>query len=303
MGVYFKTGKKMVSKAYQHAPLLMTLVDVRFSAIPDFYEIGKLVKLEASFRELGFVERVIEKQQEINFELKPDSEGNMVQSVKPVTSQSEKQRWIFLNLEKTLSVYIAQDGFSVKSTNYTCHQDFVSVIRNVISKFTEVFPSLLQGVISRIGTRYLNLIIPKEGKDVSRYLKREWLPNNSIPTDIEVESGLHNSLMMNYKTKYGNLKVESNKFTPEPGGNIAIIPNELMDSQETALSIQESPWWNTQLDKRKSYVVLDIDLSNPIREMFDIEKIIARLDNMRTLTRPAFNMCITDEAKKDWIEL
>ncbi|CDT97518.1 hypothetical protein BCT47_23030 [Vibrio splendidus] len=293
----------MVSKSYQHAPLLMTLVDVRFSAIPDFYEAGKLTKLESSFRGIGFVEKVVEKLQEINFELTPDLEGNMVQSPKPQTNQSVKQRWIFLNLEKTLSVYMAEDGLSIKSTEYTCHGDFVKLVADVISKLTEVFPSLLQGVTSRVGTRYLNLIIPMEGEEVSRYLKEEWLPNNSIPTEIDVESGVHNRLMMNYKTKYGNLRVESNKFTPEADANISIIPNELMDSPETALTIQELPWWGGQLAKNESYVVLDIDLSNPVREMFNSENVINLLNEMRKLTRPAFDMCITEEAKQDWVEL
>lgn len=293
----------MISRGYQQAPLLMTLVDVRFSAIPDFHEEGRLLQLESSFREIGFVEKVVEQQQEINFELKPDANGKIVHSSKPSVNQVGKQRWIFLNFERTLSVYVAQDGLSVKCTRYSTHDKFVESLEGVVSRLVEVFPSLSKGVISRIGTRYLNLIVPQEGKSVANYLKAEWLPNNSIPTEIDVESGVHNRLMMNYKTKYGNLRVESNKFAPEKGANMSVIPNELMDSPETALSIQELPWWGEQLGRNESYVVLDIDLSNSVREMFNIDNLVDSLNGMRTLTRPAFDMCITDEAKQDWIEL
>ncbi|MBM7073008.1 TIGR04255 family protein [Shewanella sp. 202IG2-18] len=294
----------MVSKSYQHAPLLMTIVDVRFSDIPDFYGEGKLVQLESLLREIGFVEKVIEKQQAVSFELTPDSEGRLLNTPKPTINPSEKQRWIFLNLDRTLSVFVAQDGLSIKSTDYTCHENYVATINQIISKLTETFPSLLQGVMSRIGTRYLNLIVPKEGKTVGQYLNDEWLPNNTIPTELEVESGVHNRLMMNYKTKHGNLRIESNKFQPDADARTpSILPSELMDSQETALIFKESPWWWAQLDSKESYVILDIDLSNPMREMFNSENITRLLNEMRSLTRPAFNMCITDEAKQDWIEL
>ncbi|OCH26607.1 hypothetical protein A6E12_12560 [Aliivibrio fischeri] len=293
----------MFTKGYQHAPLLMTLVDIRFSSIPDFYESEKLVQLESLFRDIGFVEKVIEKQQEMSFELKSDADGKIVHSAKPTVNQHEKQRWIFLNLDRTLSVYVAQDGISIKSTKYICHEEYVQSISKILSKLVQVFSSLLKGVTARIGTRYLNLIIPLEGKDVANYLKPEWLPNNSIPTEVDVEFGVHNRLMMNYKTKYGALRVESNKFTPEPNASLSIIPNELQDSPETALSIQELPWWGEQINRKVSYVILDIDLSNPIRIMFDIEGIVDLLNKMRKLTRPAFNMCITEEAKQDWIEI
>ncbi|MFV0448411.1 MAG: TIGR04255 family protein [Vibrio sp.] len=292
----------MSKKGYEHAPLLMALIDIKFSSIPNFYEDGKLIDVESSLRDIGFVEKVVENQQEFAFEIKHDQKsGQTVQMQKPAVSGQAKQRWIFLDLERTTSVYLAQNGVSIKTTHYTTHEEFMETFNNVLLRISDVFETMLKGAVSQIGTRFLNLIVPLPGNDVSRYIDEAWLPNNTIPEINGIESGIHSRLTMNYKTRQGNLRVESNKFSPEPGVNISIIPNELSDNPDSALNIRELPWWPHQLDNQVSYLILDIDLNKKLRKLFNVEEIMETLSDMRKVTKPAFEMCITDDARADWI--
>lgn len=294
----------MAIKGFEYPPLLMALVDLRYSAIPEFNSQGKLVEVESKFREIGFVEKSVEKLQEVSIELKQDEKsGKLVQIQKDAALDAgQKQRWIFLNLERTLSVYFSEDAIGIKTTKYVNRDEFYGLVEKILSCIAEVFPTLTKGILTRIGTRYLNLVVPKEEQDVSDYIAKEWFPNNPMPTGFDLRSGLHNRLTMNYVTDHGNLRIDTNKFSPQPGQNVAIIPRELSDTPEAALSINELPWWNKQLNSNSEYVVLDIDLVNQLRMIFSVDKIMQELRDMRSITKPAFETCITEYAKENWVE-
>lgn len=294
----------MTVTAYKYAPLLMSLVDIRMTAIPDFYLDDKLTHIESSLREIGFVEKVIEKRHQIEFEIKHEPEsGQLIQTQKPQPTGARTERWIFLNLDKTTSIYLSQDGVSIKTTHYTTHVEFVNLIHEVLNRLVDIFPLALKGAVSRIGTRYVNLIVPKPGRDVCEYLKEEWLPNNKTSEAIKAEEGTHSRLIMNYKTEHGGLRLDVHKFSPTQGEILPIIPQELADNPESALNINELPWWKEQMIKNESYLMFDIDLGKVTREMFDIQRIVTSLNDMRALTKPAFEMCITDAAREDWVLL
>ncbi|MFB9213845.1 TIGR04255 family protein [Vibrio sinaloensis] len=293
----------MESIGYVHAPLLMALYDIKYTDIPEFYDESKLVQVESVLREHGFVEKVVESFQQVNFEVSPNAPSEqMVSMQKPTASGKTKQRWIFLNLDRTVSLYFAEGSLVLKTTNYSTHEQYLELLIKVLTDIANVFPSLMKGALLQIGTRFLNLIIPKEDKSLIDYVLPSWLPNSvSLPAGIESNPGVHNRLILNYETSLGNLRVESNQFSPKAGMNKQIIPDELMDNPEVSLSIAGRPWWNDQLSSNVSYLVLDFDLIKIYREIFDINAISGYINEMRSITKPAFEGCITDTARTDWV--
>jgi uncharacterized protein (TIGR04255 family) len=293
----------MTIKGFKYPPLLMALLDLRCSAIPEFNLSGKIVEVESKLRDIGFVEKSIEKLQEFAIELKPDEQSGKLAQVHQNPSEVVlKQRWIFLNFERTLSVYFSEDAISIKTTEYVSQDEFYHSTEKILRCIVDVFPSLTKGILTRIGTRYFNLIVPKEGQDVSDYIAKDLFPNSQIPKGLNFKLGLHNRLTMNYLTDHGNLRIDINKFSPQPDQTISIIPRELSDTPEAALSINERPWWNKQLNNNSECVVLDIDLVNQLRIIFSVDEIMQKLQEMRSITKPTFETCITSFARQHWVE-
>lgn len=290
----------MTVAGYEYAPLIMTLVDMRFSSIPGFHDNQKLAQVESLLRDFGYIEKVVEKTKSLAIKFQKNEKTGGIEQVKESIPEEEKQRWIFLDLDRTTSVYLSETAISLKTTNYSTHDDFLEKFKKVISCVSDVYPDMKKGIISRIGTRYLNLIVPCDGMDVSRYLKEQWLPNNTLDCELKVSPNVHNRLTMNYETERGNLRLESNLFHPKPDMEIQIIPNELSDNPDASLNIKGQFWWRSQFEQNKSYAILDIDLVSNFRKLFDIDLVIGELDSMRQVSKPAFESCITEEARNDW---
>ncbi|WP_163933834.1 TIGR04255 family protein [Paraferrimonas sp. SM1919] len=284
---------------FKYAPLIMTLTKISFSNIPDFKNESLLAELEKVLRELGYVEKITETEQEIGFEFN-SNESDFSQPI-PKINKPEKVRYIFRNLERNTSIYLSSGEIFFKTTAYTTHVDFVKLIGKAIKALINVYPSVQDGAFTAIGTRYVNLIVPKGDSDLSEYVKPEWYPSILLDVPTLEDEGAHTQIMMNYITGEGGLTIQSLKFSPKmTDKNLPIILPELADSKETSLIIRSQAWWDEKLNAKSDYLILDFDLVKKERKLFNLDDIIESLNNMRKVTKAAFVNCITEKAQIDW---
>ncbi|EIU7001868.1 TIGR04255 family protein [Vibrio parahaemolyticus] len=289
----------MDKKSYLHAPLVMSLIDVRVAELPKFSSDGKHDELYEELSSIGFKIPVKEVQTELQIQVPRSSN-----SAEAKHSTKEIERWVFLDVSKTTSVYVSSRNIAIKTTKYTNHEDFTQQFEQVIDAVEKVFPGIKNGAITRIGTRYINLLMPKKGFTINDYMQSSWLPNStdtSLP--FEASEGFHNRVLMNYETSQGNLRVDSNLFNPKDGSPFVVLPTDIMDGQDTGLEIAGQPWWSESINDKVPYVILDIDLGKELREDFSKDLIFSTINSMRSFTRKAFEMCVRDTAREHWVQL
>ncbi|MGR6834291.1 TIGR04255 family protein [Aliivibrio wodanis] len=289
----------MIIKGYKEAPLIMSLIDIQLAELPNF-DASKRDALFAVLSKLGFKVPVTEIQTQLEIQL---PKQGIVEGAKfePRHSAKETQRWVFLNLEKNTSIFVTAKNIAIKTTSYQGHESFVALFEKVLNGIVSVFPDIIDSAITRIGTRYLNLIVPKDERKIEDYLSDGWLTSRRIKKpDFNSKPGINNRVLMHFDTDFGILRVESNEFNPNGIIPINIIPNDLIDGPETGLDIPGSSWWSKSFSEHKPYVALDIDLGLTKTQGFDVISIMTTLNDMRTVTKPAFEMCITTEARNDW---
>ncbi|EKK7179035.1 TPA: TIGR04255 family protein [Vibrio alginolyticus] len=286
----------MEKKSYLHAPLVMSLIDVRVAELPKFSAHGKHDELYEEMSSIGFKIPVKEIQTELQIEVPRNAN-----SLEAKHSSKDIERWVFIDVSRTTSVYVSSRNIAIKTTNYSSHEEFARQFEGVLSAVEKVFPGIKNGAITRIGTRYVNLLMPKDGFTINDYMPSCWLPNStetSLP--FEAKEGFHNRLLMNYETNQGNLRVENNLFTPKEGFPFIVLPTDIMDGPDTGLDIAGQPWWGDSISKKLPYAILDIDLSNEIRQDFSKDVIFSAINGMRSYTREAFEMCVTSIAREHW---
>lgn len=289
----------MDTKGYKNAPLVMALIDVRYTDIPGFKVVensNEESELHSQLSDLGFKHKVIENHQNIDVQI--DNAISQGSNLKHKVTNDK--RWVFINLDKTILIYVSSKNVAIKTTDYTNNIDFISLFYNALSCVENIFPKLKGCGLLRIGTRYVNLIVPKNDEPLERYITDNWLLHKAEKLPFDAVDGFVKNVHTNYETKYGMLRVECTQFNPKPDSPLALLPNDLIDSPETGLSIAGQPWWSESFSKPCSYAGLDIDLSDKFSEVFDKETIKDKLFQMREVGKPAFEMCITEYARNEW---
>lgn len=297
----------MDTKGYKNAPLVMALIDVRYTDIPGFEVVEKSSaesELHSQLSDLGFKHKIIENHQNIDVQIDSSvPQGNNLNLELLKHKVTNDKRWVFINLAKTTLIYISSKNIAIKTTDYKNHTDFISLFYQALSCVENVFPKLKGCGLLRIGTRYVNLIVPKNNKPLDCYIEKNWRHHKADRLPFNAVDGFIKNIHTNYETDHGMLRVECTQFNPKPNSPLALLPNDLIDSPETGLEITGQPWWNESFSSLCPYAALDIDLSDKFSEDFDKELIKSKLFDMRCVGKPAFEMCITEYARDEWEQI
>jgi uncharacterized protein (TIGR04255 family) len=134
------------------APITQALCQVRFSTIRDMATY--VPKVQVALRKDGYRLDMSAQVQEIVF----GAQG-------PQTKLFD--RWEFLNVEKTRSAVITEQFAAFQTTAYIDFDHFVPEVIKLMEALTGAGADIL---ITRIGLRYVNAIIPSQGKSWTNYL-------------------------------------------------------------------------------------------------------------------------------------
>lgn len=127
-------------------PLSLVLCQIRFSTIRDMA--GRISTVQERLRKDGY-------RLDLSTKLQSISVGA------PVTSAQVLDRWEFLNVAKTRSVVITEQFAAYQTSDYGSFEDFVPEVIRLVDALAAAGVDIL---ITRVGLRYVNAILPTTGR-------------------------------------------------------------------------------------------------------------------------------------------
>lgn len=149
------------SERMSNAPVYYALVQVKFTPVA---AMSKYVpEIQDALRVEGFPLFEVTNTTQLKFEIKSPNEPP-VHSFEPVTN------WLMTDADKRSGFVLGNDFITFHTTDYDNHVLFVSSLILGLSKVLEFAkPSL----VSRIGLRYLDAVLPEEKETIEQYLVKE----------------------------------------------------------------------------------------------------------------------------------
>lgn len=289
------------SEVYKYAPLAMSVFDIRFPKLPNFGGFDHQ-KFHSCMYELGLVFSQPVKIKSLTLSPSHNNAGGSSVQDSMNTKQEYFEYFAYINSERSISFHNTGHSLSWKVTHYESFPKTLDMINNCISAFLDCSNTKNIPIV-RIGTRYVNLIAPKNDDDVIDYVHSEWLVpraknknGNASSTHLTKITQLIEESEEKIKTKLDFLFID-----PSVGAEIQILPQDLGDTPETSLNLFLSPWFQDAIDKKSPYVMLDVDtFKDQELGMLNQCNITSQLNLLRRSGRESFQHCITEKGKDRW---
>lgn len=255
------------------APVFYTLSQVVFNPILQMAEF--VPKIQDRLRLEGFPDFRKEQIRQIALALR-QAEGEAPQ----VATQEGPTRWNFVDAGRT-SGYLLQPNTLVYHT--TAYETFEVFSKRLLDGLRLVHEHVGLAFIQRIGLRYLDAVLPKEGENLGQYLSASVLGLSSV-----VKGQLQHCFTETANVTSDGTLVARVLITE---GDLAIPP----DLFPFGLALGE------RFAKIKGrHAVLDTDHFSVERFDFDLNRVAALLDASHTRIDEAFRLTATDYARKAW---
>jgi uncharacterized protein (TIGR04255 family) len=256
------------------APVYFTIAQLRHNPILslDSY----VPAIQERMRKAGFPDFKRGVLAALSFSLGPGNETGQ-QSV-----MQKVERFTFSNMETTRGFVLLQDAISYQSTDYETYENFS---RDFLMGVEILHEAVKLDFSQRIGIRYLDAIVPREGEEPQQYL---------VPEVLGLAGRLKEG---NIKHSFSETAIE----VPNIGQVVArtIIQNGPLtfppDLQPDALKM--APRF-AGLDQ--VHAVIDTDGAFEARVAFDIAVLKTKLDELHQEISNAFQKTITDHARQTW---
>ena len=209
---------------------------------------------------------------------------NIQNSVQDAQGQQQKvefrHQWEFVDKESRASILIDAGGITYQVTKYDVFETLISAFEEALDVFTQyVEPDL----VMRIGIRYVDLVIPKEGKQIRDYFSsslrgfqfHESVERDAFFTETVCKTGSNSKFIHRY--------VEALKgfaFPPD------LLPVSLTFPRDPKMS--------------SSFGLLDLDHFMMLDEDFSVKGAISHLHELHAHQTNAFKASVTPEAIDEW---
>lgn len=234
----------MSTHILKHSPLVMALVDVRFTTIPMNKIHEGLESFKSSLFDLGFP---IFHDSELNqVEAQPSKNGSLE------FKSHKSQRLDFLSLKRNQSVILTTDSLCFRTTSYEHFDSFKASWSKIVDAFFESFPQLSNAGMLRMGLRYMDAFLPQENDTYTDYISDEWISQRHRKSDQKTL----NSFRQQMETDCGVIRLELEERVPDKG-TVEIFPRDIQDPEHVSVSVQIKDVWKTAAPHK--YALLDID--------------------------------------------
>jgi uncharacterized protein (TIGR04255 family) len=250
------------------APVFYTLAQVQFNPIAKMSDY--VAALQENLRRSGFPDF----RQETQFGL---TIRRLDESQPDIQSQPQA-RWSFTNVERTEGYLLFANALVFHTTAYNTFENF---LQKTLSGLELVHQIVTLAYVERIGLRYLDAIVPKEGEELLQYLNPSLLG-----LSITLNEDLRHSFTETV-TEFQNSTLVARALTTK--GVLGLSPDLFPLQLQLKQSFTEINGLHT---------VLDTDCFFVNRSSFDIANIKTQLKNTHDNITKAFEMSVTEYAKE-----
>jgi uncharacterized protein (TIGR04255 family) len=269
-------GKKM-----QNAPVYFTIGQVRFNPVLALDQFIPLI--QDSFRRMGFFDFQKTFQATINFNLA------VQQNVEPPTAVALPQtQYQFLDKDRRSGFTLDHTFMTYQTTDYDTFDPFLKTLLaglEIVHKFTKL------SVSERVGLRFLDAVIPRNGEDVTAYLQPSVIGLAGKFKDRNLIHSLSETRTQNAESVIVSRAIIYKQVDAPTAVPIAFPP----DLAATTLKV---------LDKFAAVsgecAVLDNDCWIEARASFDTKSIERQFTQIHNEIDRSFNLMVTTDALKIW---
>jgi len=249
------------------SPLIFVLAQVKISPVLAIED--RIPELQELFRKRGyprFAHRKIE--------------SSLHGSDGQIESKEMLQQWEFINKEGTASLLIDENGITYQMAQYEVFETMMVAMRTALDLFAaHVEPDLLQ----RVGLRYVDLVVPSDGKEISSYFA-ESLRGFRISAEDEREAFFFESV-----SRTGDTSKFIHRYV-EAGRGFGFPPDLL----PITLKLRRDPVMDSP------FGLLDLDHHIGVEEQFSVESAIAHFEFLHGHQTRAFKASVTEDALTEW---
>ncbi|WP_133013133.1 TIGR04255 family protein [Marinomonas flavescens] len=283
----------VMKKSLERAPLVQTLIDLRFAELPSMKSISSELQDELHQRMVdeGFPEKIVSEAQVM--ELHFDQATEQVRHVK-----TSNERLLFRAAGEQQIVEVSGSSIILKTTDYRTFEEFYGTFRKILKACLDVFTGLDKTLLKSVGLRYVDVIAPTTDLQLSDFVKESILPPdfNSKWRHLQghtlkaMEVAEKQVLVVNFE----ELAVKDRKV-------YKVLPDNLIEpDSKCGLMIQGQKEW---LDLgSKTYGILDVDHTHTFvgSPQFSQASIETATSTLYEQASEVFWGVITDTAKEQW---
>jgi uncharacterized protein (TIGR04255 family) len=261
---------------WKNAPVVYVIVQVRFSPILSLQTY--VSEIQEHFRRNGFPAF----SQRFNFQLGlsvlPPANAEPAASPIPV---ERTLGYVFSNRDSSQTFVLEQNGLTFHVTDYEDFRWFLDLFLKQLGHINEVVkPDLSE----RIGLRYFDAVLPREGARIQDYLIPQVLGLSQEPPEGSLQHAFSETMFRN-----GDTSTVSRVLVRE--GQIAFPPDLV------SFPISINPRFASHVGP---HATIDTDSSQQIRSEMDLSKVRSTLEGLHKSVDQAFHTVVTDFALSDW---
>lgn len=195
--------------------------------------------------------------------------------------------WQLLSADQTRGVQIGARSFSLHATTYTDSGTFMALWSEILNAFGS---ANLQPFVERAGIRYVDLIVPSDGRSTREYLAT---PLQGMPTPPEADMQ-HCMWISSYQID--GVTVQTRTATPTPAGavwppNLNVLP---LEKPAVLLAAEEA----MQSSQRIGFI--DTDCQAEVHTIFDPTDLASVYSKLHEKMSKTFDTLISDLAREEW---
>lgn len=259
---------------WANAPLALVLAQVRFEQILDLDNLVLQVNTQLSQLFPRLSKRLV-------FPLGAPVGAHQALGQPPAGVPSSTV-YQFANAETTKSIRIESNSLTYTVSRYQDYAAFADELATILQAFVGASGKPL--FVNRLGLRYVDFIVPSEGREPSDYIKA---PVGQMPVLGKISPAIVLNLA-EYPFDGGVLRLQ---YLTGNG-----MPSLLDDLQPTPVALAP----RTLLKDDQRTAVLDFDRISHTENVLSVEDILASFETMHADMSMAFMSMITDFAKISW---
>lgn len=260
----------------KNAPLYYAVVQAKFAPVAAMAKY--VADIQDALRLEGFPLFEVNEGTQLRFDFKGSNEA-------PHPSFENITQWIMTNSERTSGFILGNDYITYHTTDYDTHKPFISALLLGLSK---VFEFAKPSLISRLGVRYLDAVLPAQDEKLDQYLVKELY---SVDVGLKPLQSLHESA---YQTIVEPTNVQGIMVTRvhKMFGPLSFPPDLVPSGLRTLERFTDV--------QARWHAVIDVDHYSEANFDFNLELIEQQLLFLRGKVKESFHKMVSDFAREKW---